>query len=116
LSAPPVALPSWLGQRRDEWLISLRIQPGARAEGVVGLYDDALKIRVRAPALDGRANAALLRYLSERLGVPLGALTLVRGAMSRDKAVALSQGALGAREIIAALCSPLTREGSRSRS
>lgn len=52
---------------------------------MAGLHGDALKIRVAAPALDGRANEALVEFLAERLGIPKRDIRLVSGERSRKK-------------------------------
>jgi uncharacterized protein (TIGR00251 family) len=52
--------------------LKLRIVPNARHSEVVGEYGDAVKVKVAAPAVDGKANAALLEFLAEKLGVPEG--------------------------------------------
>ena len=61
--------------------------PNASRDEVVGWLGDALKVKVRAPALDGRANDALRGVLAGRLGLPVRAVAVVRGALSRSKLV-----------------------------
>jgi uncharacterized protein len=69
-------------------ILILRVSPGARRSSVEGLYgEDALKLRVAAPPVDGKANAEVERYLSDLLGLPRSGVAVVRGAASRDKAV-----------------------------
>lgn len=75
---------------RRTLLLTLHIQPGARTSGVAGLHGDALKIRVAAPAVENKANAALLAYLKSQLGLPAGALELRQGPTSRRKLVAIT--------------------------
>ena len=67
--------------------LALKVIPNAPRDEVVGWLGDALKVKVRAPALDGRANDALLAFLAEKLGVPRRTVTLVRGDRSRQKVV-----------------------------
>lgn len=67
--------------------LRLRIVPNARRDEVAGEYGEAIKVKVAAPAVDGKANAALLDFLAERLGIPARLLELVSGEKSRDKAV-----------------------------
>ena len=69
--------------------LSLRVVPGASRTEVAGRLGDALKVRVAAPPESGAANAALLAFLAERLGLPRWAVTLVAGAASPRKAVAV---------------------------
>ena len=70
--------------------ISLHIQPGAKREAVTGLFGSSLKIALNAPPVDGKANSALLRFLSERLGVSKRQIELCSGASSRNKRVFVS--------------------------
>ena len=65
----------------------LKIVPNAKRSEVVGMYGDAVKIKVQSPATDGKANAALLEFLAEALGLPSRAVRIVTGEKSRDKLV-----------------------------
>jgi uncharacterized protein (TIGR00251 family) len=81
----------WFRQGSDgEITLTLHIQPGARKTECAGLYGDALKIRLAAPPVDGKANAALLAFIAERLGCPRAAVVLKSGQTSRRKVVAVS--------------------------
>lgn len=71
-------------------LLSLHIQPGAKHTGIVGLHGEALKVRLAAPPVDGKANAALLAFMAEELGVPRSQVVLVGGAASRLKRLRVS--------------------------
>jgi uncharacterized protein (TIGR00251 family) len=71
----------------DALVLSLHVQPGAAHTVVAGLHGAALKIRLAAPPVDGRANDALQRFLADAFDVPLRAVTLLRGASSRQKLV-----------------------------
>jgi uncharacterized protein len=66
-------------------LIQLRVQPRAGADGVVGEREGVIVIRLKAPPVDGQANAALQRFVARQLGVPPRDVELVRGAMGRQK-------------------------------
>jgi uncharacterized protein (TIGR00251 family) len=81
------AQPPWLTPCEGGVVIELRVQPGARHEGLAGEHDGRLKLALRASAIEGRANAALLRWLGECLLVPPSAVTLLRGAGTRIKRV-----------------------------
>ena len=63
------------------------MQPAAGHTRVLGVHGDALKIKVAAPPVDGKANDALLQFFAEVFGVPLRQVTLVRGQTSRAKVV-----------------------------
>lgn len=88
------SLPAWCRQSPDGTLtLTLHIQPGAKKTEVVGPHGDALKIRLAAPPVDGKANAALLAYVAEVLGVSKSAVELKSGQTSRRKVVAVSGSA-----------------------
>jgi uncharacterized protein (TIGR00251 family) len=79
-------------------LLNLHIQPGAKRTGIVGLHGEALKIRLAAPPVDGKANAALLAFVAQAMGVPQSQVELVGGAASRLKRLRVrgaSEEALG---------------------
>lgn len=84
------ALPAWMDVRANAVVLALHVQPGARRTAVVGPHGDRLKIAVASPPADGRANAALLEFLARCLDVPKSNLTLLSGAGSREKRVALA--------------------------
>jgi uncharacterized protein (TIGR00251 family) len=67
--------------------LELKVIPNAPRNEVAGWLGAALKIKIHAPALEGRANDELLGFLAERLGVPRRNLTLLRGDKSRRKVV-----------------------------
>lgn len=68
-----------------EALLAVRVQPRARRDEVVGERADAIVIRIAAPPVDGKANAALCRFVAKQAGLPRSAVTVVRGESARDK-------------------------------
>lgn len=83
------ALP-WLREEDGTLVLTLHAQPGASRTEAAGPHGDALKVRLAAPAVEGRANAALIRYLADAFGVPARDVTIERGATSRRKVVRIS--------------------------
>jgi uncharacterized protein (TIGR00251 family) len=70
--------------------ITVKVTPKAKRTGVVGLMDDGtLKIQVTAPAEEGKANAALVAFLAEALGVKASQVEIVAGLSSERKLVSL---------------------------
>jgi uncharacterized protein len=67
--------------------IAVQVQPGAKKTEVVGVHDDALKLKLQAPPIEGRANEALVRFLSSALSVPKSAVTITHGHTSKRKLV-----------------------------
>ena len=68
-------------------LLKVRVQPRAAQDAVGGVRDGALVVRLVAPPVEGKANAALARLLGRTLGVAPSAVEVVRGASGRDKVV-----------------------------
>ena len=71
-------------------MLTLHIQPGARKTEFAGLHGDALKIRLAAPPVDGKANEALVRFVAEALSLPKSAVNLKSGQTSRRKVLEVS--------------------------
>lgn len=94
-------MPVWLRTSGADVVLSLHIQPGAKKTEVAGVHGEALKVRLGAPPVDGKANEALIAFLAERLGVPKARVILEAGQTSRSKRVRVV-GA-GADAVIAAL-------------
>lgn len=67
--------------------ISVYVQPRASKTAIAGLHDGAIKIRLAAPPVDGAANAALIEFIAERLGVARSRVRLVSGASARRKII-----------------------------
>ena len=85
--SPSPALPGIVADG-DGSRITLQVVPRASKTEVVGADgDDALRLRLAAPPVDGKANKELLRFLAETLGVPARALELVSGQTGRRKVV-----------------------------
>ncbi len=79
-------MPAWFTRAEDgAWILRVHAQPGARRTEVAGLHGDSLKVRVREPALEDRANEALVQFLADALGVARRDVKLASGARSREK-------------------------------
>lgn len=68
-------------------IVRFHIVPNARGDSIAGEHGGAIKIKLHAPAVEGKANAALRRFLSEQLKVAQRAIVLERGERSREKFV-----------------------------
>ncbi|MGH9577823.1 MAG: DUF167 domain-containing protein [Terriglobales bacterium] len=75
----------------------VRLHPRAHKDAVTGSIGDALKVSLTAPPVEGRANQALVEFLSEVLSVPRSSITIAAGHNSRRKVVAIA--ALSAEEV-----------------
>ena len=65
--------------------LRVHIIPNAKIDKVSGEYNSAIKIKLRAPAVEGKANAALRKFLAKKLSIPQRAIVLDRGERSRHK-------------------------------
>lgn len=72
-------------------IVTLHIQPGTKNTEAIGLHGDALKIKLAALPTDGKANAALLKFLALRFEVPITCVILKQGGKSRRKVVLIRQ-------------------------
>jgi hypothetical protein len=77
----------WYRRDGDVLSLTLHVQPGAKRTEISGLHGEALKIRLAAPPIEGRANEALLRFIADTFGVPLRQVELKQGGQSRHKVV-----------------------------
>lgn len=78
---------TWWDVQPDGLEILIRVVPGARKSEIAGLVGDRLRIRLRAPAVEGKANVELQRFLAGVFGVRSSAIAIVRGVHSRDKTI-----------------------------
>lgn len=70
--------------------IKIRVVPNAPKSAASGAYGDGVKIKIKAPAMDGKANAELIKFLSGFFGVSKGDIEIIFGETSRDKLVRVS--------------------------
>jgi len=89
VEAITVTLPQFISPQPDGVLLSVKLQPRASKNEIVGPLGAELRIKVTAPPVDAAANEALLRLLSETLDCPRSKVELVRGQTSRHKTIKL---------------------------
>ena len=78
---------SWIQATKEGVELRVRATPRASRTEIAGLHADALRVRLRAPPVDGKANLALIAFLSQTLGAPRSAISFEAGATGRDKRV-----------------------------
>ena len=74
-------------EKDDHFILRVKVQPRAKKSEIVGVQDDRLKVRLKAPPVDGKANAELVRFLSTLLDVSKSKVEIVSGQTSRLKTV-----------------------------
>ncbi len=81
---------SWLNGTSDGVTLAVRVIPRSSRNQIVGVENDALKIRLTAPPVGGAANAALIEFIADWLRVRKSAVSIVGGDKSRNKTVRVS--------------------------
>lgn len=69
--------------------LELHVQPGAKATGFAGRHGERIKVKLAAPAVDGKANDALIAFLAEHYRVPRRNVRIASGLRSRQKRVVI---------------------------
>lgn len=93
-------------------ILTLHIQPGAKKSEIVGTHGEALKIRLAAPPVDGKANDCLIEFLAGLLAIPRSDVELVSGQTSRRKRVRVRDVSPDAVERLQPPASPASPNGA----
>ena len=80
----------WLQETREGIVITVKAVPRASRTEVAGAEGEWLRVRVKAPPVDGKANDALVKFFAETLGAPKGSVAIVSGDTGRLKRVRVS--------------------------
>ena len=85
-----LAMTPWLQiTGKGDLHLTVHVQPGAKTTACAGVHGDALKIRLHAPPVDGKANQALVAWLAKTLSCPQSTIALIRGQTSRRKTLSI---------------------------
>lgn len=76
---------SWFEDKGDYLIINVRAVPRASKDGIQGIMGDALKVRIQAPPVEGKANDCLIKFLSKQWKVPRASIELLSGETGRNK-------------------------------
>lgn len=90
----------WHRRNGEVLTLTLHIQPGAKRSELAGLHGEALKIRLAAPPVEGRANEALLKFIAGLFDVPVRQVELKQGSQSRHKVVAISGSTIDPQQLL----------------
>lgn len=71
--------------KNDGVFIRVKIVPNSSKNEICGILDNALKIKIKAPAVENKANLELIKFLAKEIGVAKSAVTLVSGCTSKIK-------------------------------
>ena len=87
----PIPTPnSALQDTSDGCTLQVRIHPGARKNAITGTHDNAVKISLTTPPVEGRANEALIAFLADQLRIPKSRIIILTGATSRSKTLRIT--------------------------
>lgn len=70
---------------KSESILTIYLQPGAKKSVLAGMHNGNVKIKVNSPPVDGKANEALIQFLSDFLDIPKSSIELIAGQKSRIK-------------------------------
>jgi hypothetical protein len=87
---PALPVPAWLDAHADGAVLRVAVVPNASRSALAGLHGDALRVRIAAVPLDGRANEALLDFLADALGLPRRAGRIDAGHGARRKRIVVA--------------------------
>lgn len=85
----------------------MQITPNAKKTEVIGVLDDALKLKLQAQPIEGKANDALVKFLAAALSVPRSAVTITHGHTNKRKLIEIRSATLTAEEVERRLLPPL---------
>jgi uncharacterized protein (TIGR00251 family) len=80
----------WCSALPNGLRLSVQIMPNAKKTEIIGILEDALKIRLHAPALEGKANEALIRFLADVLHLPKSAISITHGHTNKRKLIEIA--------------------------
>lgn len=86
--------------------LAVQITPNAKKTEVMGVLDDALKLKLQAQPIEGKANEALIRFLARALSVPRSAITITHGHTSKRKLLQVAAPGLTVEDVARALLPP----------
>lgn len=79
---------SWQGK---SLIINCHLQPRSSKDEFAGLHGQSLKIRIKAPPVDGKANDYLMKFLAKQFGVSKRSITIISGELSREKRIKIDE-------------------------
>ncbi len=95
---------SWIQETGDGVVLTVKAVPRASKSEVAGAEGAWLRVRVKAPPVDGKANDALVKFFASLFGVPKGAVTILSGDAARLKRIRVAGiGAADARRALGAI-------------
>jgi uncharacterized protein (TIGR00251 family) len=97
---------TWCSAQPDGVRLAVQITPNAKKTEVIGVLDDALKLKLQAQPIEGKANEALVKFLAKALGVPRSAVHITHGLTSKKKLIAITSTTLTPQAVAQRLLPP----------
>ncbi len=79
-----------VSQTKNEFILKIKVEPRSSRAGVVGLYGDALKVKLTSPPVEGKANKELIEVLAKEFNVAKKDIEIIAGQSSKNKTVKLT--------------------------
>ena len=80
----------WFEDRGDHLVVNIRAVPRASRDAIAEVMGDALKVRIQAPPVEGKANAYLIKFLAKQWKIPKSSFEILSGATGRNKRLRIS--------------------------
>ena len=77
----------YIKKTEDGYLLSLRVEPRSSKSEIIGIHGERLKIKIKSPPVDGKANKEVIAFLADKLNVKKADISIVSGKSSRYKVV-----------------------------
>lgn len=84
----------WIQEKDNAILLKIHVSPRSSKNQVTGLHGDALNVKITAPAVEGKANKALITFLADYFGLKKKQVEIKSGDKSREKVIALKDVSL----------------------
>ncbi|MEE9369313.1 MAG: DUF167 family protein [Pontiella sp.] len=91
---------AWFEDKGNSIILNIRAVPRSSQDSIQGIYGDALKIRIQAPPVEGKANTYLIKYLSKEWKIPRAGIEILSGETGRNKRVRISNPSAELRAVL----------------
>ena len=75
--------------KNNKIFLKVHINPNSKKDEIVGIYNDSLKLKISSPPINGKANKALIKFLSKYLNIPKTKIKIEKGEKSKDKLIVI---------------------------
>ena len=81
-------------------ILTVKVVPRASRDEIQGVMGDALKVRIQAPPVEGKANACLIRFLSKQWNIPRAGIEILSGETGRSKRIRITSPPAALRKVL----------------